>query len=186
MKTLSLLAIAFVSAVLIIGCGEEDLSELQSHAADRAIELQDRVDALSHNLHVPHRRNFTAHLSGDQEVPSVVTNATGQVILRFNKAGDALYYKLIVANIFNVRFSHLHMAPAGSNGGVVAFLYPGPTTSGRTQGVLAEGYITDGDVIGALAGQGLDALRTRIEVGNIYVNVHTDDNSPGEIRGQVK
>ncbi len=185
MKVSNLIVIMILSTFLFSGCVEEDLKDLSPPAPQETVQDNDSRD-LSRSAHTPAQRNFGAHLSGDEEVPPVATNATGQAILQFNKEGDKLHYKLIVANIFDVRFSHLHMAPAGENGPVVAFLYPGPTTPGRTQGILAEGYITDADVIGPLAGMGLSALRDRMERGRIYVNVHTVANGPGEIRGQVK
>jgi hypothetical protein len=81
------------------------------------------------------------------------------------------------------------MAPAGSNGGIVVWLYPSAPPlkliPGRTQGVLAEGEITSANVIGGLAGQGLDGLLAAIRAGNTYVNVHTSQFPPGEIRGQI-
>jgi hypothetical protein len=130
-------------------------------------------------------RTFRAHLSGDQEVPSVDTDASGVAVLRLSGDGDALNFKLIVANIDNVLFSHIHFAPPGTNGPVVAFLFDGGPT-GPVNGVLAEGIITADDLIGPLTGLSLQDLIDVIEAGNTYVNVHTLDNPPGEIRGQIQ
>lgn len=185
MKVSNLIVIIILSTFLFSGCVEEDLKDLSPPAPQETVQDNDSRD-LSRSAHTPAQRNFGAHLSGDEEVPPVATNATGQTILQFNKDGDELYYKLIVANIFDVRFSHLHMAPAGENGAPVAFLYGGPTTDGRTQGILAEGYLTKDNLINGLAGMELSDLRDEILAGNIYVNVHTVANGPGEIRGQVK
>jgi hypothetical protein len=136
-----------------------------------------------------HGRNFTAHLSGAEEVPAVETRATGQAVFQLDRDGSALHYRLIVANIEDVLQSHIHLAPAGQNGGVVAFLYPsGPPPQlipGRTDGVLATGTITAGDLLGSLAGMTLDDLVDAIRSGNAYVNVHTVENPGGEIRGQI-
>src|SRR2546430_2493749 len=68
---------------------------------------------------------FTAHLSTSQEVqtPPVTGHAQGEAIFHLNSDGTELSYKLIVANINDVLFAHIHMAPAGENGAVVAFLY---------------------------------------------------------------
>jgi hypothetical protein len=135
-------------------------------------------------------KNFRTHLNGDNERPvPVVTNAQGQATFKVSKEGDSLHYKLNVANIENVTQAHIHLGPASGTGGIVVWLYPdGPPATlipGRTNGTLAEGDITDADVIGALAGQGIEGLLEAIEAGNTYVNVHTSANPPGEIRGQL-
>jgi hypothetical protein len=128
--------------------------------------------------------NFTASLSGSNEVPPNNSIAAGECIVKIAKDESSIYYKLIVSNINNVVASHFHMAPAGQNGGVVAFLYGGPLVE-EQNGILAEGAIDADDVIGSIAGD-LDALIDAIRAGNIYVNVHTNPGFPGgEVRGQV-
>jgi hypothetical protein len=135
-------------------------------------------------------RNFVAHLSGGEEVPPVETLAQGQAIFQLSKDGTELHYKLIVANIENVAQAHIHLAPAGVNGPVVAWLYPeGPPAvliEGRFSGVLAEGTITADSLVGPLAGESLDTLLDHMRDGNTYVNVHTSQNPPGEVRGQIR
>lgn len=132
-------------------------------------------------------RNFRAHLSAGEEVadPPVQSHATGQATFKLNKAGDALGYRLNVANIENVTAAHIHLAEAGANGPVVVGLYEGPAP-GRTQGRLARGTITDADLKGPLAGQTLDDLLEAMEAGDAYVNVHTSQYPGGEIRGQIR
>jgi hypothetical protein len=135
-------------------------------------------------------RNFVAHLSGGEEVPPVDTNATGQAKFQLSKDGTELSFRLIVANIENVTQAHIHLAPAGVNGPVVAWLYPAAPPAqlieGRTQGVLAEGVITEADLVGPLAGASLSALVAEMRAGNTYVNVHTSQFPPGEVRGQIR
>jgi hypothetical protein len=142
-------------------------------------------------------RNFVAHLSGGQEVPTVNTQAQGQAIFHLGGAGSELNFKLNVANIENVVAAHIHLGAAGANGPVVAFLYgPAPAGGGRADGVLAEGTITAANLTGPLAGQPLSALIAAMAAGNTYANVHTNDGVPptntgpgdfpaGEIRGQI-
>jgi hypothetical protein len=151
--------------------------------------------------------NFTTHLSGDQEVMPVgiVNNslAQGQATFKLSPDGTSLHYRLLAANIDNAFMAHIHLAPAGSNGGVVVWLFPsttpgapGPLGAGRMDGVLAEGDITAANLVGALAGHPLSDLVDNINAGNAYVNVHTNDGvAPtntgpgdfpgGEIRGQL-
>ena len=134
--------------------------------------------------------NFRTHLSGDNEVPSVETDATGQAIFQLSKDGMKLHYKLNVANIKNVNMAHIHLAPAGENGPPVVWLYPSSGSPqliwGRTQGTLEEGVITKDDLFGQLEGQNLWDLVELIKAGETYVNVHTEQHPAGEIRGQIK
>ena len=131
-----------------------------------------------------------AHAIGANEVPANDSRAQGQATFRLSADGTELHYTLYVANIQNVTQSHIHLAPAGTNGPVVAWLYPSaPPLSlipGRSQGVLAEGTITAANLVGPLLGSSLDALMTAIRNGETYVNVHTSQIAPGEIRGQIR
>jgi aldose sugar dehydrogenase len=144
------------------------------------------------------RAAFTTRLSGDEEVPPRDTQATGKVQLKLNKDGTELDYTINVSKIENVVSAHLHLGAAGMNGDVVATLFgPVAPDGGRENGRLVRGTITAADLEGPLAGQSLSALIDRIEMGLIYVNVHTDDGTgeantgpgdfaAGEIRGQVR
>lgn len=131
--------------------------------------------------------NFRTHLSGDNEVPPVDTDATGQFILQY-KDGE-FKYKLIVANIRNVRGAHIHLGAAGSNGGVIIPLFGVASTPAENipNGILAEGTFNAVSIGGPLSGaeDKVKALLMAIMNGNTYVNVHTEENKPGEIRGQI-
>lgn len=131
------------------------------------------------------QRNFRAHLSGDEVVPPVDTNAQGQALFQLSRGGTELHFKLTVANIDDVIGAHIHKAPTGRNGGIVAFLFGKPFTDPVTvNGTLAEGMITASDVIGSIAGD-FGALLSAMRNGNAYVQVHTEAHIPGEIRGQI-
>jgi hypothetical protein len=135
------------------------------------------------------QRNFRTHLKGENEVPAADTDAQGQATFQVSRDGESINYKLIVANIENVRMAHIHLAPAGENGGVVVWLYPDAPPpqliEGRFQGILAEGIFTADDFVGQLEGATLEDLIEVIKAGNAYVNVHTDQFPGGEIRGQI-
>jgi len=129
---------------------------------------------------------FHAILEGDEEVPPVDSDAKGAAIFRTSNDGTELNYRLIVANIEDVTAAHIHLAPRGENGDIVAFLFdPEEPTEGRTNGVLAEGTITSEDLVGPLEGSTLSELIDEMEAGNTYVNVHTVEHRSGEIRGQI-
>lgn len=134
--------------------------------------------------------NFRAHLSGSEEVPLVETGAQGQAVFRTSLDGNSVHFRLNVANIENITQAHIHLAPAGQNGPVVAWLYPaGPPAiliPERFQGVLSAGVLTADSLVGPLAGEPLDALISEMMNGNTYVNVHTSQFPAGEVRGQIQ
>ena len=147
-------------------------------------------------------RNWSQHLSGDFEVPVRDTNAQGQAIFHLSKDGSALGYKLIASNIDNTFMAHIHMGPPGVNGPIVVWLYPstdpvpGPLGSGRHDGVLAQGTITEANFVGPLAGASMSELVELMQSNGAYVNVHTNDGVDpvntgpgdfpgGEIRGDL-
>ena len=150
---------------------------------------------------------YTAHLTGDNEVPINLSQAQGQAIFWVNKDGTAIEFKIIAANIDNIFQSHIHNAPAGANGPIVVWLYPDAPPAqlivGPFNGVLASGSIEASEILAAgnLAGLPVEArfnaLLAEIAAGRTYVNVHTTDNDPatgpapgdipgGEIRGQIQ
>ncbi len=145
---------------------------------------------MSDNMNGHVMLNFRAHLTGDQEVPPRESSGVGEVIFQLSKDGMELSYKLIVANLDNLSMSHIHVAPAGSNGPVVVWLYPPAPPAvlipGTTNGILQEGIITKANLTGTLAGNELSDLVDLMVAGNTYVNVHTSQFPGGEIRGQIK
>lgn len=71
------------------------------------------------------------------------------------------------------------------NGPVVVNLF-GPNKFGITvQRGVVRGILTNQDLVGPLAGRTIADLIREFERGNAYVNVHTNQNPGGEIRGQV-
>lgn len=132
---------------------------------------------------------FSAHLTVDQEVHSVTTEAVGKANFQLSKDGSELSYKLIVEGIENVTMAHIHFAAAGATGPVVLWLYPQASPPqlipGLFEGVLASGTRTSANLVGPLAGQDLSDLVDAMIAGETYVNVHTSQYPAGEIRGQI-
>lgn len=135
-------------------------------------------------------RTYVAPLSGAQEVPSNDSLARGQAVFRLSSDSTQVDYRLILANIENITQAHIHVAPVGQNGPVVVWLYPEAPPAqlipGRFDGILAEGTITEADLVGQLADQPLSALIDLMDDGQTYVNVHTLQFPPGEVRGQIR
>ncbi len=181
--------LGLLSVVLVIGYACQDQAIPANSEETDGINLQ-KAESKAPSSANQSQRNFRTHLKGDNEVPAVETNAQGQAIFKVSKDGNSIQYKLIVANIENVLMAHIHNAPAGQNGGIVVWLYPSSPPPqlipGRSQGILAEGTITADNLMGALAGQTIADLVELIESGDTYVNVHTDQNPSGEVRGQIQ
>jgi hypothetical protein len=136
------------------------------------------------------KADFTAQLTGSEQVPAITTAASGSATFWVNPDGTAIRYQLTVAGLTNVTMAHLHLGASGQNGPPVAWLYPATPTpktiDGVSNGVLSEGSITAANLAGPLAGKTVGDLLAAIRANNIYVNVHTTDHSDGEIRGQVR
>jgi len=127
--------------------------------------------------------NFKSHMNGLGA--GTESQGQGQALFRFSADGNELYYKVNLANVDNVTMAHIHLAPsAGSNGPPVLWLYPAGPPPQLIDGT-AEGTVTSSNLVGPLAGQTLDDLRTAITEGLTYVNVHTSQFPGGEIRGDI-
>ena len=129
-----------------------------------------------------------ASLNEDQTVPRVQSNATGRS--GYSVREDRVTYTHVFRNLQNIRMAHLHMGVAGEAGPVVANLLPGDFDASNARQVrrfsrLLSGRITADDLVGPLAGQSIGALAQAIQNGEIYVNIHTEQNPSGEIRGQL-
>ncbi|HJS64439.1 MAG TPA: CHRD domain-containing protein, partial [Nitrososphaeraceae archaeon] len=60
------------------------------------------------------------------------------------------------------------------------------TINGNNQNSLAaSGTINSLDLQGTLKGRNISDLITLMESGDAYVNVHSESNPDGEIRGQI-
>ncbi len=141
---------------------------------------------------------LTAALSGAEQPNPVDTPARGQAVFRFNHDRTALKFSVVVNRIENVIGAHLHLAPRGSNGGIVLSMIPdtegflapdgGPFVAPplNPNGFMVKGKVTAADLLGPLAGMPMAALIEEMRDGNIYINVHTVQNRGGEIRGQLK
>jgi hypothetical protein len=130
-------------------------------------------------------KSFKAMLSGSEGVPAVETMSKGDATFTLIKDGKALSYYVTVSDIENVTAAHIHIGKKGENGPPVA-LITNEKKAGKFSGTLAEGTITEKELMGSLMGKSVKDLVKQIEKGNAYLNVHTDKYPNGEIRGQIK
>jgi len=112
---------------------------------------------------------FKAALDGKSEVPANTSAGTGTADIDYDAATKKLSWKLTYSGLSGpATAAHFHgPAEAGKNAGV-AVAIPNATAS------PVEGNATL-----------TDAQASDLMVGKYYVNVHTQANPGGEIRGQV-
>jgi hypothetical protein len=131
------------------------------------------------------QERFITELTGFEEVPPVNdTSAIG--VAEFKLGQDNIMYTLNVTDIENVTAAHIHGGQVGKNGPIVVTLFKedAPTVA-MTTGVLSEGNITATNLEGPMAGKLLSNLTSAMRNEQTYVNVHTQQNPNGEIRGQI-
>jgi hypothetical protein len=138
---------------------------------------------------------FSAQLTGEEEVPPVPTTASGTATLEVE--GDVINYTIDnVTDLENPVVAHIHIGEVGANGPVRLNLCgtgaPVPDCAVGEE-VLVTG--SNGTTVGAPAIT-FDELVEAMRSGGAYVNVHTDDGegeqntgpgdmASGEIRGQI-
>jgi hypothetical protein len=131
------------------------------------------------------QERFIIEMTGFEEVPPV-NNTSAIGIAEFKLGQDNIMYTVNVTDIENVTAAHIHRGQVGENGPIVITLFKSetPTTAMATE-VLSEGNITATNLEGPMAGQLLSNLTSAMQNEQTYVNVHTQQNPNGEIRGQI-
>jgi hypothetical protein len=107
-------------------------------------------------------------LTGDQEVPSVVTSAraTGTITVSDHKSVSGT----ITTTGIDGTMAHIHLGAIGKSGPPVITL---TKTSEYVWSVPAGAKLTDEQY-------------ESYKAGNLYINVHSAAHKPGEIRAQLK
>jgi len=114
--------------------------------------------------------NGTVLMFGAYEVPQVVTNGLGITVMFINPTARTAAYAAFWQGLSGpATMAHFHRGAVGQNGPVLE-----PMTV--VAGIAAAGTWSD------LTNEELNDLAS----GNIYMNVHTEANPAGEIRGQVQ
>src|SRR5215213_3836034 len=132
--------------------------------------------------------DFDARLTGASEVPLVQTNSSGfaDLDVEMEDGQRVVDYHLYINNIDRVTQAHIHQGNSSENGPIIVPLFNASSTpTGPVTGQLADGHITPADFVGPLLGKQLDDLIALMQNETAYVNVHTEQNPQGEIRGTV-
>jgi len=131
--------------------------------------------------------HFEATLSGDNEVPPVVTSAQGKFMLLINKDSTGFVYRLEIENAIDILSesgAHLHCGVEGVNGPIVIHL-TGATPGGFDGSFGMSAERNTSDIVDTSCGDSILEFIRFMKSGNIYVNVHSTAWPGGEIRGQV-
>lgn len=107
-------------------------------------------------------------LSGGEEVPPVTTSASGSGTITVNE-DKTVSGSVTTKGVMGVA-AHIHTAPPGKNGPPIITL---------TKASDSEWRVPEGAKL-------TDEQYAAFKAGNLYVNVHSAANKPGEIRGQLK
>jgi hypothetical protein len=100
----------------------------------------------------------------------------------FTVMSDGVEYTVNASGMQGVTAGHIHSGKQGENGPVVVTLFKNDSP---TNEVSETGSITPDKLEGPMAGKQLTDLATAMSNGDAYVNVHTEQNLNGEIRGQI-
>ncbi|HEV2302048.1 MAG TPA: CHRD domain-containing protein [Stellaceae bacterium] len=113
--------------------------------------------------------NFTAELSGAQEVPAVAGAGKGMAMASLNTATDTLSWEVSYSGLSgNALAGHIHgPAATGANAPVLV-----PFTAPLASPIKGSAKLTPAQV-------------KELEAGQMYVNIHTAEHKAGEIRGQL-
>jgi CHRD domain-containing protein len=131
----------------------------------------------------PAARTWTARLTGGEQNPPVQTRATGSASVWLVAFGDStVHYKIRTSLMTGVTMAHLHSGAKGQNGPIVVTLET-PKKTGNA--MISQGKFHASDLAGPLQGMDLRAFVASCDSGNVYVNVHTEAHTDGEIRGQL-
>ena len=131
---------------------------------------------------------FSTLLKGSNEVPAVRTWAFGIAQSSLVDEGTTLNLLAGIARLprkVDITMAHLHLGAEGENGPVIANLLGDGNFESRRRLHYLNTDLQTGDLIGPLLGQPLDSLISAIQEGRVYVNIHTDRNPSGELRGQL-
>jgi len=161
------LILGIVTAVSLAACGEDDVTP---PAVSKIV-------------------TFKATINGASEVPANATTGSGTFTATLDTSTNVFTYDLTFTGLTsNVNNGHIHgPAAVGVNSGTTINFntLPGATFSiGQTSGTAKGTAILNASTQITATVNG-DSLKKLLFAGLTYVNIHTVNNGPGEIRGQI-
>ena len=138
--------------------------------------------------------DFAAIMTGKEEIPEVDTLDTALATFQSinnnkNKDNekDDIKYSVKVTDTDKIKEVNIHTGKPNEKGDVVAELYKSETPSGEVfMDNLTEGKIRSKDLKGPLQGKKTKELVRKIEKGEAYLDIKTEDKPKGKVRGKIK
>jgi hypothetical protein len=158
---------AFASRIRRSPTGTEEISMPIQHCGAAALALA-AVFAFS-GFAAAEEKHFTAELSAASEVPPNDSAGTGTADVTYDTDSKMLTW--------TIEYS-------GLSGPATAAHFHGPAPEGENAGVAVPIEVAEGTMEGSATLT--DEQAAMLTDGMLYINIHTDANQGGEIRGQVK
>lgn len=115
---------------------------------------------------------FKVPLTGEAQVPPVMTKAKGTAYLTWNPSTRLVHWHIVYRGLSSpATMAHFHNGAMGQNGPVVIWL----TKKGEPVKSPINGSV-----------KLTPDQAKEFEAGNWYINLHSKDHPAGEIRGQVE
>jgi hypothetical protein len=136
---------------------------------------------------------FSATLSGANEIPAVATMSFGAAIFDVNLSAGVvgINFELTGVNVTDAFMGHIHCGFATENGPVMVWLAgspPAPAAIGYDlNGSWVRAKVKESSIVpGSACGNTLLDLIINMANGRTYVNIHTRAHPGGEVRGQIQ
>lgn len=135
------------------------------------------------------QQGYRARLDPANEVPPAnVGSASPAGTADFTSDGTTIVYRVHVTGLSSpYTAAHIHLGGPGVAGPVVVAL---PLSAGSTDGTVdGEGTIQSSQITGKNpdgSTMSMDDLLNAMRSGRTYVNVHTENNKSGELRGPIE
>lgn len=126
---------------------------------------------------------FAANLTGQQEVPPVNTQATGEAIFVPDlPRNETIDFWVNGTGIQGATMGQILSGAQGENGPVVVTLFKFDSPQSN---LTQSGTVAANNLEGPMKGKIIPDLIAAMKNGSTYVNFHTEKNPNGEIRGQI-
>jgi len=140
------------------------------------------------------RVDFAAIMTGKEEIPKIDTLDTALATFQYinnnknkDNVKDDIKYSVKVTDIDKIKEVNIHTGNPNEKGDVVAELYKSATPSREViMDNITKGKIRSKDLKGPLQGKKTQELIRKIEKGEVYVDIKTEDKPKGKVRGKIK